>query len=1052
MNGNVSREGIDADLAWMRRVGVGGVQNFDGSLETPQVVANRLPYMSEGWRDAFRHAVERARSEGLEFTIASSPGWSLTGGPSVRPEAAMKKLVWSEVDVEGGQPVGVRIPQPPSVTGPFQSIPGGGRDPSAVHEGPPLPVLYRDAALFAYRIPDAEHEAQATVTASGPIDAAALGDADLVQPVLLPIGREGAAWIQFDYGRPQTIRAATMALEPGHRIGPVPPGWPVGRIEASNDGRAFRTLASVPPRGSPQQTVAFPATTARYFRLVLEPGFARFPVAAFDRPYPPVEAHGVMELRFLNSARVNRFEDKAGWSSVPGLGGAPTPDVSADALVAPADVVSLSGRLRSDGSLDWTPPPGRWRILRLGWSLTGRLNAPASPEATGLEVDKLNRDHVAAYLQSYIGAYRSVVGDARIGPGGISHLLTDSYEALSANWTDDMLAEFARRRGYDPAPWLPVLTGRVVGSAQDSDRFLWDFRRTLSDLIAEEHYGEIARQVHAAGMGWYAESHEALRAFVGDGMEAKRSADVPMSAAWTFAERDRVLPDLLESASVAHLYGQNLVAAESFTAIAPAFGFAPGQLRPIANRMMANGVNRFVIHTSVHQPLDRPGPGLTLGPFGQWFTRNETWGEMAGPWMRYLARSSHLLQQGRFVADIVWFYGEDDNITAVYADEPPHVPPGHAFDFINADALRNLVTVRDGRIVSPGGASYRLLVLDPAARRMTLPTLQRIAALAGEGATIVGARPESSPSLADDQAEFDRIADRLWSDRAHVFRSIGDAAAQLGLENDADFGPASTLAYVHRRLDDADIYFVTNLGPDPVRTEASFRVSGKAPEAWNTDDGTIRELSYRREGRRTRVPVTLAAGDAVFIVFRDPDAAQSREVPEAQVTVLQAIEGPWRLLFPPGLGAPAEATFESLRSWSEHALPGIRYFSGVATYRSRFTVPPGMLVDSSRLMLDLGEVADVAEVFVNGRAMGIAWHSPFRVDVTDAAHAGENQLEVRVANTWRNRMIGDRQPGVGQTIAFSTFEPFRGDEPLTPSGLLGPVRLLRVTDGPVTRN
>jgi hypothetical protein len=349
---------------------------------------------------------------------------------------------------------------------------------------------------------------------------------------------------------------------------------------------------------------------------------------------------------------VNRFEEKAGFSEATNLYSLATPAVPIQDAVRKADVVDLTSKMRGDGSLVWTPPAGRWVVLRIGFSLTGARNAPASPEATGLEVDKLNRGHVKAYLDDYLGPYKNILG-VLMGKRGLQYVITDSWEAGVQNWTEEMIAEFAKRRGYNPRPWLPVLTGRVVESAESSDRFLWDFRKTIGDLTTEYHYDQITASLHERGMGRYTESHESGRAFIGDGMEVKRNAEIPMSALWTPETSSDEPPgysgDIRESASVAHIYGQNLVAAESLTAYGGsrgAWSWSPETLKPTADTELAMGLNRFVLHTSVHQPVSDKVPGLSLGPFGQWFTRHETWAELAKPWTTYLARSSYMLQQG----------------------------------------------------------------------------------------------------------------------------------------------------------------------------------------------------------------------------------------------------------------------------------------------------------------------------------------------------------------------------------------------------------------------
>jgi hypothetical protein len=306
---------------------------------------------------------------------------------------------------------------------------------------------------------------------------------------------------------------------------------------------------------------------------------------------------------------------------------------------------------------------------------------------------------------------------------------------------------------------MPVLTGQVVESAEASDQFLWDFRKTIGDLIADEHYGQVQASLKERGIGHYSESHEGGRAFVADGMEVKKLADIPMSAMWTQVpgvnkEQFGYNADDRESASVAHIYGQNLVAAESLTAGAAPWAWSPETLKPTADQELLNGINRFVIHESAHQPLIDKAPGLTLGPFGQWFNRNETWAEQAGAWTDYLARSSYMLQQGHFAADVIYFYGEDSNLTAIFNDKAPDMPAGYGFDYINADGLIHELNVAEGRITTKSGMNYRVLVLDPYSKHMSLPVLRAIHKLVEQGATVTGEKPTDTPSLADDAAEF----------------------------------------------------------------------------------------------------------------------------------------------------------------------------------------------------------------------------------------------------------------------------------------------------------
>lgn len=1084
MNGNISKEGIKLDLEWMKRIGLGGFQNFDAALATPQIVDKRLIYMTPEWKDAFHYAAALADRLGLEMAIAGSPGWSETGGPWVPPSQAMKKLVWSTTIIEGGQPFSGILPKPPSTTGPFQNIP---REEGFNMTGTPLappPEFYADSAVIAYMLPDDDvpmAELRPKVTSSGgQFDLAALADGDLAEAVSLPVApADEKAWIQFEFAQPQTVRAITLATGRAAGMFEMIMGGRNARMEllAGDDGRRFRTVTAIPGGGAGEHTVAFPPVSAKFFRIT----FASPPLgrSAFGDPDGSIfgelavpatfEEYKISELILHTGARVNRFEDKAAFVAVPDLYSFPTPTAPSQSAVSKYRVVDLTSAVSSDGRLNWTPPPGRWAVLRMGYSLTGARNSPASPEATGLEVDKLNRTYVKDYLDNYLGLYEAMLGDL-MGKRGLQYLITDSWEAGVQNWTDDMIAEFSARRGYDMRPWLPVLTGAVVESAEASDRFLWDFRKTIAELIAECHYGQISASLRERGMGRYSESHESGRALIADGMEIKRDADIPMSAYWTprpgtTGEQYGYNADVRESASVAHIYGQNLVAAESLTAIGNAWGWSPETLKPTADIEMAMGLNRFVIHTSVHQPVSDKIPGLGLGPFGQWFTRHETWAELAKPWIDYLSRSSYMLQQGKFAADIVYFYGEDSNITAMFSDRSPELPEGYGFDYINADALIHRLSVSDGLIRTPSGMAYSMLVLDPRSRHMTVPVLQEIRDLVRSGAVVLGAKPVDSPSLADDQSELQSLADEVWGsgDGVHLYgkgrvyagRTPAEALKSIRLVPDFEYTKPQSdtqILFVHRKLAQADIYWVNNRSDRAEDFDATFRVHGVAAEIWHPDTGKMEPASYRMQGERTIVPLSLDPMDAVFVVFRLPSARQSVTVSGPVETPIAALEGAWDVSFQPNRGAPAEITLAKLDSWTDCADAGVRYFSGTATYHKTFQAPSDWFVRESRLWLDLGRVKNLAEVILNGKPLGIAWKAPFRMDITDALKKGENILEIKVTNLWVNRLIGDAQPDAARKYTYTTQPFYRADSPLLPSGLLGPVRIIRSAPGNANSN
>jgi hypothetical protein len=565
-------------------------------------------------------------------------------------------------------------------------------------------------------------------------------------------------------------------------------------------------------------------------------------------------------------------------------------------------------------------------------------------------------------------------------------------------------------------------------------------------------------------MSRYTESHESGRAFIGDGMEVKRKAAVPMSATWTPGGLDpgtevatRYKADVRESASVAHIYGQNLVAAESMTAIGSAWAWSPESLKPTADMELANGLNRFVIHTSVHQPVNDKIPGLGLGPFGQWFTRHDTWAEQAGPWIDYLARSCYMLQQGKFIADIVYFYGEDNNITALFGEKLPSIPEGYNYDFVNADALVNLLSVNNGTISTPGGMTYKVMVLDPNSRYMSIPVLRKIRDLVNSGAIVIGEKPVDTPSFSDKRDEFNKIVNELWTNekgdnnigQGKIFagQPLENVLKSLNIIPDFSYpkqGDNVNLLYVHRKLGDIDFYWVNNRNSTTEEVEATFRITGRAVEIWHPETAEIEQASFIIEQGLTKVPLHLEANDAVFVVFRNKTSEKSRTISIPAEKQIVKIEGSWNISFQEERGAPANTTFESLVPWNENNDPGIKYFSGTGTYVKTISAPSDWFKEGSRLWLDLGNVKNIAEVFINGKSMGIVWKTPFRVDITNALKEGKNSIEIKITNLWVNRLIGDQQPGVSKKITYTTMQFYRTDSPLKGSGLIGPVQIVSI--------
>lgn len=1018
MNGNVTREGIRKDLQWMKESGVGGVQVFDAGLDIPTVVRNRLSYMSDGWKDAFNYAAELADSLGLEFAIAGSGGWSDTGGPWVTNEQAMKELNWKEFDVMGGGLVDRPLPEPNCIAGKYLT-----HSFFPVHK--PEYDFYRDIAVVAVKVPDYDmpmEEMGAVLSCSDGSSPDALHDGDLNGVCRVAPGNGGNSWIQFSFPKTVTVRSFFYGKKDDYQPRP-------GRHwEVSDDGVHFKRIDAVlPDVGIPFITIDLPETSGRHFRFVNG---------------NPGEAMDYTELRVYASTRVNLDTEKAAFFFDSGVRDFyPTPffpDATAE-----EDALDLTSFCK-DGRLVWNAPEGRWRIYRFGYTLRGRRNNPASPEATGLESDKLSPKVNSDYYRTYLDMYNDATG-GKVGRS-LTHLMLDSYEAGSQTWTDDMMQEFRKRRSYDLLKWLPALAGHIIGSSEQTDRFLQDWRRTIGEMMVEYHYDGIDPILEEYGLKRYTEFHEGGKAFHADGMAVKKNADIPMGAVWTRPDGlayNRYMTDIRESASVAHIYGQNVVAAEAFTTDgdmeAPdgtilSWNMTPERMKGAADMAMANGLNCFVIHCSVHQPVDDRVPGLSLSKFGAWFQRHETWAHEAAAWTGYLSRSSYLLRQGRFVADVAYLVSETVNIADRFREEAPSVPEGFAYDFVNRD------------VVCSGQFGYGLLMIDPEVKYMSLELLEGLRALAERGVIIAGGAPEASLGLHNDEGRFRELVNDIWhSGRSNVvaFGEAGGALSGAGFDRDVDFGTAGTegFGFVHRRLDDGELYFISSVRDSSVTVPVSFNVYGRKPQILRADSGTVEDASYRMENGRTTVYLDMTPRDAQFVLFGDGTDVTENFISGPSAVSAESLDGGWIVRFQSGRGAPECISMDSLALLSTHSDPSVRFFSGTATYSRTFKA--GVVRKGDRYVLSLDKVFNMARVRVNGVDCGLAWRQPFEIDITSAVRGGRNSLEIEVTGSWANRIIGDTQPGAVPVIWVSP-NLFSPQSPLCPSGLGGPVVLKKL--------
>lgn len=1079
-NGDVTKEGITADLEAMHRIGIGGAIILCVGFGSNGPVR----YLSPLWFEINRHTLSEASRLNMQIDLNNDDGWSDAGGPWLPAEHAMQKLVWTEQLIEGDKPITLRQPE-------------------TKHD------YYRDIRTIAMPAPL---------------------DYGVPNPASLVTWHEGKpAFVTHDLGNePITCRSAWVRLYTGPEIGPVPITF---ELQSSMDGKTFTTFYRFDNRWRwTAQTVArtlnlsvrFAPVTGRYFRMVLPfTGHAKEP-APKGKKANPLQSN---DFGMLRDDRIAQWTMKAGhdmtgraleeaehfpngWKDQFDEAGTSTLFAADPAsVIYPDKIIDLTDKLDGD-HLNWTPPAGRWLVLRIGHTPTGAVNGIASKEGKGLMVSMFSSEAMdfqfAAVAEKVMAANPEYIGKS------LAAWHMDSSECGPQNWHSNFPREFESRRGYSLYSYLPVLAGgRIVTSVEHSERFLWDFRRTMADLIAEKYWGRYAELAHKHNTTCSLEASGRMQ-FMNDPVLYLSKADMPMGEFWT-GEPD-VRPDCACCRSAANAYGRKVVLGEAYTSASWAgtpnagkWQDHPYTLKQTGDRAFCAGINHFAFHRSISQPKLNEFPGLAWGTKGGRsvginMERTNTWWDSGGAaWMSYLARTAQVLQSGREVVDIAVLMNEGVPNRLI---TPDNLPRGYRFDGLHHSMLANIKVDR-GEMLLPSGMRYRILVL-PSELRMRPENAREITRLAKAGITIAGNKPTGSPSL-QNHPHCDTDTQREASTWSNIHADIAAAIKALNLSPDVHVEqntaePASThpdIHFMHRHEDGADAYFLSNQSGKPINIRATFRIAGRHPELLDTDLGTTTPAGvYNSTKQTTTLPLTLEPSGSVVVLFRKPAGeailASSNDklnhlttqlnnhqtaalnkptayvLPNGDIAVLatetitttltstrnrkatlnltvppaRTLTAPWRLSFPPNWGVPAAVTLTKLISWSEHADEGVRHFSGTATYSTTLIIEAGDLAPNTELYLDLGSVAVIASATLNGQPLGTRWKPPFLYDVTSLLKPGENTLEVAVTNLWPNRMIGDAALPADKRFTHSTFEPYDASTPLLPSGLIGPVRLV----------
>ncbi len=1031
LNDNISKQGVIKDLDAMAKIGIGRAFIGNIGLEKESLAYGKVKIFSKEWLSVTKTAIETAGKKGIDIGLFNSPGWSQSGGPWVKPQQSMRYLAATEVEVRGPQQYDQELPRPAA-------------------------TVFQDVKVLAFRKQAGVTGISQKVSSYSSVPAinniATFFDSDTATSAIFYLAKDGKSNTTIDISYTSPITARSLVIYPAKTPFKARVVLQVKEQEGYREIKSFEIDRSNPsnivgfiPYGP--VAVSFPSTAASRFRLVVTSlggsklGFAEIKLSGT----PVVERYIEKQLGKMFQTPLPLWNEYQ-WprQNEPG-------DTSLS--IDPQQVIDLTNTLTPDGKIRWNIPAGNWTIIRYSMITTGVVNAPASIEGQGLEIDKMNQDAVKMHFKAFIGKLLNEIpaSDRK----ALKYVVADSYETGSQNWTDGLDTAFRKRYGYDPLPWLPVLTGRVVGSEDASDRFLWDLRRLVADKVAYDYVGTLRKLSNSHNMKLWLENYGHW-GFPAEFLQYGGQADEVAGEFWN--ERDLGTVELKAASSSAHIYGKTKVSAESFTSSGLTYARHPLLLKAKADWSFTEGINNTLLHVYIHQPYDDKNPGINAW-FGTEFNRKNTWFTEGKAFVDYLRRCNFMLQQGLPVNDIAYFIGEDaPKMTGI---KNPSLPPGYQFDYINAEVIETRMKVENGRCVLPNGMSYRVLVLPPLTT-MRPELLKKIRQLVKDGAVVVGDAPTRSPSLQNYPAadkEVKTIAAEIWGT---AFATAGkqqygkgvvyspenftSVLHDIGLVPDFTADNQDSVLYCHRKNGEEDIYFVTNQSHASVSIDALFRVNQKQPEWWDPVSGNVRELpQFNMSAPGITVPLRLEPLQSGFVIFRNKLKNKSEQgadnFPRAQT--IQTLSGEWRVTFDTAMqGITKPLTLDRLQDWSKSDNDSIKNYSGRAIYTKTFKLESPIAQD--RIYLDVGKIGVMAKVIVNGKEAGTVWTAPWRTDITGLLTPGNNKLEIVVVNTWVNRLIGDAKLPPGQRKTWLTHDDFKAGSSYQASGLIGPVTIQKI--------
>ncbi|QES88595.1 glycosyl hydrolase [Rhizosphaericola mali] len=1073
MQAAVSKEGIAADIKAMKAANIAGayLMTIKGEAN-PSLYNPSAPQLSPKWWELVKYAMEQAKINGIDIAMHDCDGFALAGGPWITEDKSMQKVVWSDTVLHGNAD--------------FESV-------------LPVPIhyknYYKDIAVYAFPVKDVHSSYDKKLKVTSNVDTSDLSFLNQKGNKKNFTSKENG-WIQYTFEEPFTAKSLVVRTNSNnyqaHRL----------TIEFSEDGIHFSIIRKlIPARHGWQDTDAdytfsLPETKAKYFRFLYdpigsEPGAEDLDAAKWKQSLK------LSGLELSSEAKIDQYESKNG--SVWRVAQRTENNIlSKDDIISSEKMMDLTKYLDANGKLNWKVPAGQWKILRIGHTSTGHTNATGG-NGSGLECDKFDSTVVAFQYGQWYGEIIKHIGP-ELSKDVLTGFHVDSWECGSQNWSPRFADEFKKRRGYDPVPFLLIMAGYPLNSVDSSERFLYDIRQTIAELINDVFFKTMAKLAHKDGKVFSAESVAPV--MVSDGLRHYAEVDVPMGEFWLNSPTHDKPNDMMDAVSGAHIYGKNIIQAEGFTELKMYWDEHPTMLKGLLDRNYALGMNKLVFHVFMHNPWIDRRPGMTLDGVGLYFQRDQTWWPQAKGFTDYISRSQSLLQKGHPVVDIAIFTGEElpsrsllpdriiDDMPGLFGEKQvntelerkrniglplatmpkgvtssANIPSwekwinplrGYQYDAINKDALLRLAKVDNGHIILPGGASYSVLVipdsnaLNPNRRLMSAELVTKLYQLVKEGATVfIGEKLLQALSLSN-KVEGDRLVEetsnKLWNENNKKVFSLPIKQSTLdyiGLERDAIFFSENNndydekIAFAHRKGKEFDVYFISNQDSLDKELTISLRVSGKVPEYFNALTGEIEQVSdWYTEKGRTIIKSFFSKNESKFIVFINTTTLKSKKNSSSNWKKVYSFDGSWNLKFDEQNGGPKNIV----------TFPKLESWtnnkdSSIRFYSGEVAYQKEFYLkdDFTNAWLYLGKVANVASVEVNGKDCGIAWTFPYRVNLKNYLKKGKNIVVVKVANTWHNRIMQDQRLPVNDRLTWTTSPIQLAGDTLLDAGLMGPV-------------